>query len=226
MAVTTVRNTRLMLFAVIDYLHYKYRRGRYSDQAIRGTGGRLATASNFPGIADFGPEHLFVCHTVGSFKSWLVMYFTSSIWSHIATFSRQGNVVDATTSGVIEHPFSDYFDGRSYIQILTLKEKLSPDQISKMLAFFRRQIGNKYNWRGGWMLFFSIIFGAHASYRWRFSADILIALLMLLPFTLLCPPCAPVFFAFGGFYLLIVFSTTHKRRQMRRIRAEQGIQSS
>jgi hypothetical protein len=72
-------------------------------------------AENFPSLGEYGAGKLFFYHGCNSFSSWLVMYFTSSIWSHTGAFTENGFVVDATTSGVIERPLYDYFDGKSYI---------------------------------------------------------------------------------------------------------------
>lgn len=208
-----------MIFAALDFVRYKLRRGKYSAKAIRAEGGQLATSANFAKIEAFGPDHLFFYHNADSFRSWFIMYFTSSVWSHTGMFTEQGNIIDATTSGVIEHPLSDYFDGRSYIAIKTFKEKLSQEQIAGILDFSRGQIGCGFNWRGIWRLFFSIILGAHASHRPRFSADIFIALLTLWPLMLVSSGFAFLLVTIAGLYLLAVLVNTPKRLAMRRILA-------
>jgi cell wall-associated NlpC family hydrolase len=66
----------------------------------------------------------------------LVMYYTSSAWSHMGVFTENGNIIDATTGGVIEHPLSDYFDGKSYIVVKRLKAgTASPESLAKGLAW-------------------------------------------------------------------------------------------
>ncbi len=93
-------------------------------------------------LQQLGPRHTFVYHTRDSFLSWLVMYYTVSVWSHVGTFTEHGHIIDATTAGVIEHPLSDYFDGKSYIIILAVKDGLySEEQAAKSLEWGRSQIG-------------------------------------------------------------------------------------
>src|SRR6266853_580503 len=103
-----------MIFAILDYMDYRCRRGAYSDALLRAEGGRLAAGENFPRPEQFKTGDLVFLHTADSFLSWLVMYYTSSVWSHVASVSENGYIIDAATSGVLEHPFSDYLDGKSY----------------------------------------------------------------------------------------------------------------
>jgi hypothetical protein len=97
-----------MIFAVLDYISYRFRRGAYSDERIQAEGGSLATKENYPHPERFRPGDIVFLHTADSFLSWTVMYYTSSVWSHTATVTTDGNIVDATTGGVFEHPLDDY----------------------------------------------------------------------------------------------------------------------
>src|ERR1017187_7658324 len=111
-----------MLFAALDYWRYTQRMGRFSDKTIREDGGILATRDKLHEIETIKPGRLIFYSCTDSFQSWLIMYYTSSVWAHVTTASYDGNIIDTTTSGVIEHPLSDYLDGKSYISIYTIKE--------------------------------------------------------------------------------------------------------
>lgn len=212
-----------MIFAALDYLRYRLRKGNYSDRAIRAEGGRLAIAENFPDWNTLESGHIFMYHGAGSVLSWSVMYFTSSIWSHTGMFTEHGRIVDATTGGVVEHPFSDYFDGRSYMGILTFKQPLSAQESSSLVTSLRKAVGCRFSWRGIWRLFFHIILGAHASYRVRFSVDVLIVLAMFSPLVLLSPAFAWVLTALAVLYMIAVLVNAPKRTHMRQILAAQGV---
>ena len=165
---------------------------------------------------DLGPRHTFVYHTRDSFLSWLVMYYTASVWSHVGVFTEHGYILDATTSGVIEHPFSDYFDGKSYIVVLAIKNGLvTEDQLAKSLEWGRRQIGVGFGWFGMWCFYWSIVFGAHAHYRFRVSADFLILSLALSPLAYMSHAFGVLLLLVSAMYVLIVMVNTPKRRAMR-----------
>jgi hypothetical protein len=152
------------------------------------------------------------------------MYYTASVWSHVGAFTEHGRIIDATTAGVIEHPLSDYFDGKSYIIILTVKDGLySDEQAAQSLAWGRSQIGCGFNWLGLWRFFLCIILGKHANYRFRVSGDILIALLALCPLTYWNRALGISLAIVSAMYIVIVAVNTPKRRAMRRILTEQGI---
>lgn len=212
-----------MLFALLDYLKYRARKGPYSTAAIRAQGGRLAVPENCPGFENFGPEYLFVYHRANSFTSWAVMYYTSSVWSHVGKFSENGNVIDATTGGVIEHPFADYFDGKSFVTALKLKEPITDQQRTAMLKWGRERIGDRFGWEKIVLFFFAIVFGAHESYRFRFSADFAILALALSPIALLSKRFGLILGALAVLYVLTVMLNTPKRRRMAKILVEQGI---
>ena len=103
-----------MLFALHDHIAYRLGRGRYSRSAIKAEGGLRATSENFPDLSMLKPGDAFWVHPRQSGISWIIMYLQDGIWSHVGSFSENGNVIDATTAGVREHPFSDYLDGESF----------------------------------------------------------------------------------------------------------------
>jgi hypothetical protein len=211
-----------MLFAILDYVRYRRRKGIYSDANLQKQGGRLAIAKNFPDVASFDATYLFFCHTRYSVLSWLVMYYTSCPWSHTGSFAEQGRIIDATTAGVIEHSLSDYFDGRSFIVIKRLKEDIfSAKEKAEMLKWLRNTVGKKYAWFKVLRLFWNIISGSHELYRLRYSADFLIIALLLAPVSLWSPVIGILIGTMSAIYLLIVVTNTPKRRVMRQLLMEE-----
>ena len=205
-----------MLFAIIDYIKYKNRMGMYSERSLQSQGGRLAVVASFPLLHEYDPRYIFILHTRDSFMSWLVMYYTCSPWSHVGSFSERGFILDATTSGVIEHPFADYLDGKSYIVIRMLKDADKSDAMN-LIKVGRSAIGLKFNWLGIIKFFFRIVLGKHAHYEFRFSADFLILALMLSPFAYFSHYFGILLLFVSALYILIVLINTPKRRKMRRI---------
>lgn len=164
-----------MLIAIIDFLKYRLRRGRYSDHSLSAEG-RLAVSSEFPNYMKYTLGDIFIYHRHNSFLSWLVMYFTDSVWSHVGNFIGHGQIIEATTSGVMKHDFMDYMDGSGYLQIRILKPALSAGQADKMNKFLHGKIGARFNWRGVLRLFTKIILGNHHHYDFKYSADFAILL--------------------------------------------------
>ena len=132
----------------------------------------------------------------------------------------------ATTRGVFEHPFCDYLDGKSYIIIKVLKEPLTTQQRAELLQSLRNDIGHGFNWIGVVRFFFRIVLGADASYRVRFSIDILlvIALLSLLGF--LVSKFWGCFFVVAALiYCVVILLNIPIRRKWRRNLEAQGIKT-
>jgi hypothetical protein len=102
-----------MIFAILDFVNYKNKTKNYSFDAIKKEGGIELNDLNFDKIFPLKPGTIFI-HPPNSFLSWLIMYYTSCIWSHVMTTFDYDNVVDVTLKGVIIHPFRDYFDKGFY----------------------------------------------------------------------------------------------------------------
>lgn len=173
-----------MLFALLDYRDYLAQRGRYSPSFVEQKGGRLMIPENFPNPSAYTPGTLLFMHTRTHFLSWLIMYFQSggksghSIWSHTALFSYDGDIIDVTTEGVIEHPFSDLFDGESYVSIVEVPvadENMRHD----IVAHGRSQLGARYGWETAMQMGLHTLYGWDGHYHPKFSADLLILLALL-----------------------------------------------
>jgi hypothetical protein len=211
-----------MLFALVDYLNYRAERGPYSANAIESQGGHLADKHLTYRIEALRPADLFFYHGRGSLLSWAVMYFTHSIWSHVGTCVGDGKIVDATTSGVVEHRLTDYLDGRGYLAFRTV-QGISDEQRADVARYARSTVGAGYNWSGVFRLFGAIITGYHAHFRWRFAVDVLIFAAMLATLGLLWPPLSIASFASAIVYLRLLLISWPSRQSMRRILKEQGV---
>jgi hypothetical protein len=172
-----------MIFAAWDYLRYRLGKGVYSPSQLQRQGARLGTRENFMEIANCKPMDLFLLHTRKSFLSWMVMYYTNSIWSHVGMFAENGQVIDATTGGVFKHHFCDYCDGSTYIAIWHLKG-VTDEKREKAIRWSERQIGKAYNWAGVVRLFLMIILGKKEPYRFRFFLDFVVLMLPIAAFGL------------------------------------------
>jgi hypothetical protein len=184
-------------------------------------GGRLAIAKNFPNVASFDVTYIFLSHTRYSIPSWLVMYYTSFPWAHVGSFAEQGRIIDVTTAGVIEHPLSDYYDGRSFIIIRRYAGNISDERKVRMLQWLRRTVGQKYAWFKVLKIFWHTISGAGDLYRLRFSADFLTIALVLAPISFWSPVIGILIGTMSAIYVLIVVMNTPKRRVLRQLRMEE-----
>jgi len=133
-----------LIFALLDYWQYRRQRGRYAPAHFRVPNIRLMSAANFPDLYTFKPGDLFLLHTRGSVISWAVMYFTQSVWSHTGLFSGSGNILHATTSGVIEEPFASHFDNHSFACLID--PGLSDEGREKAISYARSRLGAPYGW--------------------------------------------------------------------------------
>lgn len=208
-----------MLFAALDYLRYRRRRGMYSDEAIRKEGALLATPENFSPVEELPPCGLVFYSATDSFQSWLVMYYTGSVWSHVATLTYHGNIIDATTRGVIEHPLLDYLDGKSYVAIRRVKG-MSDQKADRVIQYMRTTLGGGFNWIGILRLYCYIVLGAHADYQFRVSLDVIILFFLISPIALFSRRMWFGLAILMAFYLIVVALNTPKRRKMRRILAD------
>lgn len=166
-----------MVFALIDYINYKRKRNQYSIGAIRKQGGLELNDENYAKIFPLRPGFILIHHT-HSFVSWLIMYFTTGVWSHTMNPVGPFNVLDVTLSGTLVHPFKDYFNKGIYAMIVyfNIPEDKVDFGIAQELA--QESIGIKYGYHKAFRIFLYIIFGLKHSYRLKFSIDIFVTLLL------------------------------------------------
>jgi hypothetical protein len=168
-----------MLFAVSDYLRYRFEKGCYSRSRLEAQGFFLAdawSAYKLTGLVRDGD--ILFSQPRRAFASWIVMYFQGGPCSHVGTLTAEGTVLEAITSGVVERPVSVYFDGMHYLCIKRLRG-IDDDRARKAVSWMRSQIGCRYAWGKVMALGFHILIGNHWDWRPRISLDAFIALLFL-----------------------------------------------
>jgi hypothetical protein len=203
-----------MLLALIDYLQYRFQKGPYSQEILRSQGTILAREELFNHYKDLGNDHLCFVHSRVCWRSWLIMYYTDGIFSHVANLAGGGQLFHATTSGVKKESIRILLNARNYIKVGRLHQ-VSPEQQSKLSEFLESQVDCPFNWLGVFRMYGSILLGSHASFRWRFALDLEIVLLSLL---LLFQNNAAAVFCFGslgGIYIIVLIITSSVRKRER-----------
>jgi hypothetical protein len=156
-----------VLFALLDYVRYRRQRGRYRPAVLAREGLKLAIPENFEGTEAPQPADVFFMHTRLSTLSWLVMYVTNFPCSHMGVFGYDGMVIDATTAGVVKHPFSDYLDGQSYLRVAHTSRRGTPDQQRDAVAYVESEIGTPYGWAISARIAARVIFGVRQDPSYR-----------------------------------------------------------
>lgn len=81
-----------------------------------------------------------------SLSSKLISWVDNGPWSHCATCSGDGTVIEAITSGMVERPIDSYAPSRYRLGLYRLRR--GTFDADKMIAFSRAQLGKPYNYRG------------------------------------------------------------------------------
>ncbi len=192
-----------MIFALVDYLRYRFQRGQYAPQKLKKDGWFLADESSLTKLKAVGNGGTLFSLPVNSFTSWVVMYCQGGPPSHVAMLTKEGTVIEAITAGVVERPVSVYFDGKHYLQIWILP--LDAEGGKRMLSFARSQIGCRYGSEQVVRLGLLILLGDHHHWRPQISFDVLIFLATAWLSAYKLPPLRWVILALGVVYGLIVF---------------------
>lgn len=166
-----------VIFAAADYACYRMRLGHYRPTAIESAGWKLASFGNFGDDRQPRPADILVFHHVDSSLSWVVMYVTNSLASHAATMVDDGDLVEATVSGTLRHPFRDVLDGQSYL-VAGAPRTLTEEQRAKIVAAINSLIGTPYGWYSAGRLGLRHLVGArYAPSNLRLYADAILTLL-------------------------------------------------
>jgi hypothetical protein len=165
-----------MLLALQDYTAYRFRRGRYSKNAIEAMGGKLAIAANFTGDQAPKPGDIIIVHTRDSFISWLVMYFTNSVWSHTAMAVDNGDIHDVTTYGTFVHPFADFLNGADYLY--PGRQPLTNEGRARLVAVAREHGDAQFSWLSAIKIGGYEVIGRSRSTNLRLYIDVLNVLLV------------------------------------------------
>jgi hypothetical protein len=163
-----------MLMALLDYAAYRGRRGRYADAVIQREA-RIAKAP--PELAGLLPGDVLFFHTRTSLVSWMVMYVTSSIWSHTAMYVGNGLVTDATSIGVTTHPLADYFNGESSYS--AYRPNYPDGGAERAVDATKSLIGHGYAWTMALLIGWQSILGARREFDPRHAVDVLTSLAAL-----------------------------------------------
>jgi len=164
-----------LLFALVDWVKYVCKVGRYSPGAMARMGAIYASPEGYSAfVASVAPGYFLFVHPTRSTVSWAVMYLTHGPWSHIGTLATPDTVFEAVTGGVGEYPLKRYFDGRHYLSLLRLP--LNTEQLAQIRSFAKETSGKDYAYHQIARLFLLTICNEHADYRVRFTVDLFIVL--------------------------------------------------
>jgi hypothetical protein len=203
-----------MIFALTDFSQYLLRVGPYSDGRFFRNGAFLATpetVSQLDGVRD--GDTLF-SHPLNSLVSWLIMYVTGGPWSHVATLTSQGTVLEAIAQGVVERPATCYFDGKRYLLIGHLMDAVTDEQRNRIVSLGRSMVGIvRYNWWGAIQLGLRIIFGFGHGWRLRHSIDVVLFLAGVWFLSKPFPPLRLGLIVLASIYVAIVLTTSGARRK-------------
>jgi hypothetical protein len=169
---------RRMIFAILDYLNYRRRGGRYS----RITGSDIMCGAYERELPD---EVLMVLQesdsvVVGNFGwwvAWLIMYLTESQVSHVAVYNGNRTIFHATVRGARVDPIEVLFGPR--MRLLACKMPIDPEKrkavdATDVAAYTGRRYSKLLVLLKGW----AIVSGRDVpAFRWRYFADISIAIL-------------------------------------------------
>ena len=129
-------------------------------------------------VSALRPGDLLFVQTLGSLRSWLIMYLTKSEISHVAMYAGDRTIRHATTSGVATEPIDVLLDERTIVLPCSLS--LSSEQRHDMHDVLRRFEGAPFNWSVVILKGVRIVLGRDLLYyRASFIADCAMVLLLL-----------------------------------------------
>lgn len=192
-----------MIFALIDYLAYLRRTGRYSRDVNKSVMGGAFQGETPVKVVDLlRPGDVLLVQTLDSPVSWLIMYLTTSEISHVASYLGDGKIIHSTSTGVSIDPIEALFDQDT--RVLPTQWDLSDAERVEMVKSLKSNLGRPYGWTAV-LTKGSLILSARdwPYFRWHFAADIVLLLVVLdLPALLLLHH--PVLTWIIPLYLLLV----------------------
>lgn len=93
-----------------------------------------------------------------SFGSRLIAYLDQGTWSHVGTYTGNGQIAEAITPRVVERSIEAYRHPRFRLGVYRLRGA-SPSQIETMIAFMRSQVGARYSYRKALLLGIKLALG-------------------------------------------------------------------
>lgn len=184
-----------MIYALMDYFHYRKRTGRFSrniDKSIMGGAFEEKLPEGFVSILKTG-DVLFI-QTFDSWISWIIMYLTQTDISHVAMYMGNRTILHATLSGVVREEIDNLFG--SGIRILPVA---FPNGIfNKKPEDIRTNdlVRKPYDLKGVFCKALLILSGrAWPYFRWYFLLDIATFFIFL----------DSIIYLVGGFLIFIYF---------------------
>jgi hypothetical protein len=161
-----------MIFCISNLVQYYAKLGIYSRNRLETNGHTLATRENLEKFRSSEGVSLVMVHTHPSFVSWVIMWATSSIYSHAAMLLPRGVLSHMTTSGYIEQQLLDFADNSSYLLIreVTL-DPMKTAEIINRIEIIRTQKPH-YNWSGAAKLGISEFFSMNGTFRPKHLLDL------------------------------------------------------
>jgi hypothetical protein len=92
-----------------------------------------------------------------SIASRLIAYLDQGTWSHVGTYTGEGRIIEAITSGVTERSIEAYHHHRYRLGVYRLPG--SAEQFDKMIEWSRSQLGKPYALRKALRLGIRMILG-------------------------------------------------------------------
>jgi|GEM_PF-6063913 len=201
-----------MIFAIADYVQYLFKKGRYSEQALREQHAYLCSRENIEAyIKTSEPGDLILLHIRVSLISWLIMYYTNSIWSHVSGVATDNCVCETTPRGVIKSPITSYIDNKSYFSARRIQDRENVN-MEKVVAWVQDKVGAGYDWALLFIMFFSIIFGRSHHWKLIYSLDIYIVLAVLVRLGIM--PTLPSLIAAGIYAFVLLFNLSTLVREL------------
>jgi hypothetical protein len=193
-----------VIFALFDYLNYRFQRGLYSPRKLKEEGWFFADKSSLDILSAARNGDILFSQPINSFTSWAVMYFQGGPCSHVGMLTNEKTVIEAITAGVVERPASVYFDGKHYLAIRRHGD-FNEEKGEQAVLFARSTIGCKYGWGKVVLLGLHILVGNHWDWRPRISFDVLIFLAIMWLAAYKFPSIRWLIQALGILYATIVF---------------------
>lgn len=169
-----------MLFALIDYLNYRHKRGRYArDFRMSIMGGAFEGSLPETALQLLRPGDILLIQTLGWPISWLIMYLTKSEISHVAFYVGDKRISHATLGGVTIDPIETLFSPDT--RILPCTWPMADEKRSEIVALLKDEfLGRPYGWSAVFLKGFRIVTGRDWPYfQWKVFADFSIALALL-----------------------------------------------
>ncbi len=160
-----------MIFALVDYMHYRTETGRFAKHAPTSPMGAAFARTLPQGIVDLlePGDCIFTCR-YGSMLLWAVMYFTSSEISHVAMYIGDGLIAHATLGGILKQEISTLFGDDA--RLLPVHIGTDSDQQEALRRNVERILGRSFGWRSVRTKLLRILSGRDMAYfRWRFLFD-------------------------------------------------------